>query len=86
MQDSGFAELLYDFDWYNLPIKYQKDIRFLISRKQHGNKITVGPFGNINRELFKDVMFVNSFMRRICTTFCIISDFAEDLFFCNVSP
>lgn len=93
MQDSGYAELLYNFDWYNLPIKHQKDIWLLINRKQHGNTITVGPLGNINRELFKDVM-IHQFMRilvlgkyaTIYTRLFFLSDLAKDLFLHHVSP
>lgn len=36
---------------------YQMDIMHLINRKQNGVTITVGPFGNGNRELFKIVSF-----------------------------
>lgn len=54
-QDDGFADVLYNAQWYNLPINYQMDIMHLINRKQNGTTITIGPFGTINRELFKIV-------------------------------
>lgn len=43
--------MIYDSNWYNLPVKYQKDIGHLISQKQNGVKLTVGPFADINRQL-----------------------------------
>lgn len=58
-QNDGFAEMIYDFNWYKLPIEYQKDIYYLIQRKQNGPKITAGPFGDYNRELFKVVRSVH---------------------------
>lgn len=50
-QNDGFAELLYDSNWYRLPKWCQLVMIHLINRKQRGVKITVGPFANINREL-----------------------------------
>lgn len=47
----------YESNWYNLPIKHQKDMMHMINRKQNGTKITVGPFGVINRELTTAVSF-----------------------------
>lgn len=39
--------------WYAWSTKYQKDIRYLIRIEQQGAKLHFGPFGIINREMFK---------------------------------
>lgn len=54
-KDDGFADVLYNTQWYNLPLKYQLDIMHMINRKQNGVTINIGPFGSIDRELFKIV-------------------------------
>lgn len=56
-QDNGFVELLSEFQWYKLPIELQRDFKILLSRKQNSATLTIGPFGNINRELFANVQF-----------------------------
>lgn len=40
IENNGFTEMLYNTDWYSLPIKYQLDISHLLNRKQNGLKIT----------------------------------------------
>lgn len=54
-KDDGYADVFYHSKWYNLPLKYQNNIRLMIHRKQNGVTLTRGPFGNINREVFKNV-------------------------------
>lgn len=58
LQDNGTLEqvILLDFEWYKMPVEFQKDFILLILRKQNGATFTVGPFGVINRELFSDVI------------------------------
>lgn len=56
-QNNGFADILYESDWYTLPLKQQKLLLSLIHHKQHGQKLMIGPFGRtINRQLFKQVI------------------------------
>lgn len=38
-----------------MPIEFQRDIMHLINRKQNGVTLTIGPFANIDREIFKIV-------------------------------
>lgn len=55
-QDNGFADILYNIEWWVLPLDLQKDIMHLINRKQNVNGIKLGPFGTcINRDVFKIV-------------------------------
>lgn len=57
-QENGFVNILYDSNWYTLPLKHQKDLMRLIDCKQHGRNLTIGPFKKIiNRQLFKEVSF-----------------------------
>lgn len=55
-KNGGFDKIFYDSKWYNVKTtNYQQFILMMICRKQNGVKISVGPFGNINRELIKQV-------------------------------
>lgn len=64
------------------------DIMHLINRKQNGVTITVGPFGSIDRELFKIVNCQTLNDRHISIYFMrlyfIFSDYKQSLFFCYV--
>lgn len=55
MEGNGIADILCESEWYKMPIKIQNDIVKLIHRKQNCVKLTVGPFGTVNRDLFKVV-------------------------------
>lgn len=51
-KDNGLADTFYNSKWYILPINIQMDVRHLIHRNQHGEKLIYGPFGTINRAYF----------------------------------
>ena len=55
IQNDDFDALLYDIKWHHLPLDLQKVMISLIHRKQNNVKLTVGPFGSVNRDLFKIV-------------------------------
>lgn len=55
------SEALYNSNWYALPIKYQRDMLYLMRNNQNSSKLTIGPFGPINRELYKIVHFLIEF-------------------------
>ena len=59
IQNDDFDGLLYDIKWHQLPLDLQKAMISLIHRKQNNVKLTVGPFGSINRNLFKIVSISN---------------------------
>lgn len=46
---------LYDFPWFDLPVKHQKMIVHLIHRRQNAGVITMGPFRALNLETSADV-------------------------------
>lgn len=66
------------------------DIMHLINRKQNGVAITIGPFGSINRELFKIVneFCIQSNMSRSKSFILCVLDFFPDykqsVLFCDV--
>lgn len=41
--------------WYSLPLQTQKDIAHILHRSQHGPKLTIGPFAELNYETATDV-------------------------------
>lgn len=88
-KDDGFADVLYNTQWYNLPLNYQLDIMHLINRKQNGITITIGPFGSINRELFKIVSYYRFNGKYSIIYFnhlhFMFIDYKQGLLFCYVS-
>ncbi|XP_055298571.1 uncharacterized protein LOC129566554 [Sitodiplosis mosellana] len=69
VESSGLDEILYDINWYNFPKEMQKDLMHLINHRQNAAALTVGPFGNVNRNLvtvvtnkiYSFVMFLHNF-------------------------
>lgn len=56
LKDNGFVKMLYDSDWYLLPIKNQKVISHLINLQQNSPGLSIGPLAaDLNREIFKIV-------------------------------
>lgn len=44
------VDIIYDSNWYVLPIEQQRLLVHLINRKQNGVSLNVGPFSTINNE------------------------------------
>lgn len=51
-QNGGFEDLLYSSDWYVLPVKCQLTVVQLINEKQNRQRLTMGPFSDLDLELF----------------------------------
>lgn len=90
-QNNGFEAMIYNFEWYNLPNKYQNDIMFLIQRKQNAARINAGPFGDINcllfsvvRSYFLVIHFIRMIFIKIKTISIINTDYEENLLTCDV--
>lgn len=56
-KDDTFSQHFYDSNWYALSLEHQKAIALLIQRKQNAPRIFFGPFGILNRNLFKMVSY-----------------------------
>lgn len=44
------GDVIYQSNWYAMPVDLQKDIMHLINRKQNGVCLSIGPFATINNE------------------------------------
>lgn len=88
MQDSGFAEMLYDINWEVFPLDIQKTNMYLIYRKQNVKGPSMGRFGvTINRELFNIVsrsQKVRILYKISCSIQLKFSGYKQDLRFRHV--
>lgn len=44
------GDVIFNSDWYVLPIEQQKHVMHLINRKQNGVCLSIGPFSTLNNE------------------------------------
>lgn len=92
------TDVIYNSNWYALPVEQQKDLKHLMNRTQNGPTLSIGPFSTINRECFYAVSSFYSrskcnnfcilkYKRVLCETVCslLITDDKQDLLVCYVS-